>query len=184
LNVSQRCVFGQEVTSKILLPGLLDPEEVMTLGDLDLCSPTLKWKNNASLHVTAAITDRVASPQWRDFSDFIALPSSSYITLYKALFFQLHHCRGLPSSSYITLYKALFFQLHHCTGLPYSSYITVQGSHLPVTSLYRASIFQLHHCTGLSSSSYITVQVSLIPVTSLYNYQMPYYYRADRTKPV
>jgi len=81
LNISQRSVFGQEVTSKILLPGLLDPEDVMTLGDRDSGSPNLKGKNNASLHVTAAITDRVSLPEWRDFSDPIGLPSSSYITV-------------------------------------------------------------------------------------------------------
>jgi hypothetical protein len=67
LNISQRCVFGQEVISKKLLPGLLDPEDGLTLGDHDSCSLTLEGKNNASLHVTAAITDLVALPKWRDF---------------------------------------------------------------------------------------------------------------------
>ena len=95
----------------------------------------LKGKNNASLRVTAAVADRVALPEWSDISDFIGLCSSSYITVQGSL---------LPVTS---LYRALFFQLHHCTGLSSSSYITVQGSLLPVTSLYRAPIFQLHHCT-------------------------------------
>jgi hypothetical protein len=75
--------------SKILLPGLLDPEDVLTLDDYDYdydydydsCSPTLKGKNNTSLHFTAAIADRVALPEWRDFSDSIGLSSSSYITV-------------------------------------------------------------------------------------------------------
>ena len=119
--MSDSAVFGQDVTAKIL--GLLDPEDKMTLDDHDSCSPTLKGKNNASLHVTAAITDLVALPESRDFSDFIGLPSSSYITVQGCF---------LPATS---LYRVLFLQLRHCTVLSASSYSTVQGCLLPATSL-------------------------------------------------